>query len=239
MPFLSFVSDEALQQAVDHLLTVAIEAMNTVEGEFNKNVVDPFAALFEMSGFGLEVNAWRSIEKMRKAQKTLSNHVGGFHQTILGHVKGWHNLGTGGIVDLVSTEHRVVAEIKNKFNTVKGSDLIHVYNDLENLVMPKNSLYKDFTAYYVTIIPKKPGRLNQTFVPSDKSMGKRKSENGLIRMIDGYSFYELVTGEPDALEKLFNILPSVIRLNTKVNDMSETAQAFLKHTFAAAFLSNK
>lgn len=238
MPFLSFVSDEALQQAVDHLLTVAVDAMNVAEGEFNKNVVDPFAALFEMSGFGLEVNAWRSIEKMRKAQKTLSNHVGGFHQALLGHVNGWHNLGTGGIVDLVSTEHRVVAEIKNKFNTVKGSDLIHVYNDLENLVMPKNSLYKDFTAYYVTIIPKKPGRLNQAFMPSDKSMGKRKPENALIRMIDGYSFYELVTGEAKALEKLFHVLPAVIHQSTKVNHISETAQAFLKHTFAAAFLGN-
>ena len=53
MPFLSFVSDEALQAAVDHLLTVALEAMNVAEGEFNKNVVDPFAALFEMSGFGV------------------------------------------------------------------------------------------------------------------------------------------------------------------------------------------
>jgi hypothetical protein len=34
--------------------------------------------------------------------------------------------------------------------------------------------------------------------------------NKLIRQIDGASFYELVTGRPNALKELFDTLPDVI-----------------------------
>ncbi len=76
--------------------------------------------------------------------------------------------------------------------------------------MPKNSIYKGYTAYYVTIIPKKPARYNKLFTPSNKEKGEKCQLNESIRMIDGASFYSLVTGRPDALEELFNHLPSII-----------------------------
>lgn len=39
--------------------------------DFGENVIDPFAAMFEMAGFDLEHDSWVRNELMRQAQKTL------------------------------------------------------------------------------------------------------------------------------------------------------------------------
>jgi hypothetical protein len=211
MPFLPFISDESFEKIVCELLKTAKEAKETAEKNFNKNVIDPFSALFEMSGFGINGKTWEVNEKTRQAQKTLSNAIGKFHQTFLGSVGNWENLGTGNVIDLINREKGIIAEIKNKYNTVKGSDKIVVYKDLHERVMPKNSEFKGFTAYYVEIIPKSPKAYDHPFVPSNKAEGARCAENPLIRVIDGKSFYKKVTGEPFALELLFDSLPLVIK----------------------------
>jgi hypothetical protein len=235
MPRLSFISDHDLEEVVNSLLVVANEALNKAEKEFNSNVIDPFSALFEMAGFNINQNVWRSNEKTRKAQKTLSNHVGEFHQRILGKVNGWENPGKGAIVDLISHDHKIIAEIKNKHNTVKGSDLTHVYTELEELVMPKASRYKDYTAYYVQIIPNKPLRYDTFFTPSDNQHGAKKPENPRIRKIDGFSFYDKVTGVEGALKQLFNVLPDVIQSNKIASSFRDEDISFLTAFFEAAF----
>jgi Eco47II restriction endonuclease len=210
MSKLSWISDESLNDAVIHLLLKAKEAEEKVKKELGKNVIDPFSALFVMSGFELDFPTWLKTESTRQAQKTLQNHIGEFHQIILGSIKGWNNLKTGNIVDLFSPKNRIIAEIKNKHNTISGGKLADLYYSLESLVMPKNSVYKDFVSYYVAIVPKKRIRYNIEFTPPDKSKGAKCPQNSLIREIDGASFYDLATGEKNALSDLYNLLPSVI-----------------------------
>ncbi len=207
---LKFLDDATLVAEVSHLLTVAEEALEANRKEFGKNVIDPFAAMFEMAGFGLDHAAWVNAELMRQAQKTLLNHIGGFHQNILGAVKGWRNMNTGSVVDIVSEEHKVIAEVKNKHNTLSGGKRSDQYSNLEKLVMQKASRYNGYTSYFVTIIPKTPERFDRPFTPSEKETGARVQENELVREIDGASFYQIVTGEKDALAQLFAVLPQVI-----------------------------
>jgi hypothetical protein len=210
MSTLSFISDEALIQAVKNLLITADGAQKKATKDFSRNVIDPFALLFEMAGFQINQETWIVGEQRRQAQKTLQNQVGIFHQKVLGAMDGWNDLETGGVVDVISTERKIIAEIKNKYNTVKGSDKVKVYDQLETCVMTKGHQYKNFTAYYVEILPKSSAHYDKEFIPSDNTKGKSRSANPLIRQIDGYSFYALVTGVPDALEQLFNFLPDVI-----------------------------
>lgn len=153
MAKLSFIPDEVLSREVQHLLTIAKMAKAKSERNFTRNVIDPFAVLFEMSGFEVDEKVWEIGEKNRQIQKTLQNHVGSFHQKILGTVDGWKDTGTGGAIDLVSEKHKVIAEIKNKYNTVKGLDKVKIYDHLEMHVMTKGNQYKGFTAYYVEVIP--------------------------------------------------------------------------------------
>lgn len=231
MPYLSWVEDQYLIEEVRRILSIAERIMRSSEMNFEKNVIDPFSAIFQMSGFDIDYDTWFISETTRQAQKSLQNHIGDFHQNILGHVAGWENLQTGGIVDLKSTERKIIAEVKNKFNTVKGANLSDLYDSLKDNVMFKSSLYKGFTAYYVTIIPKKPDKFDKAFTPSDKSTGSRKPENPKIRMIDGASFYELVTGVPGSLSHLYCVLPKVINECTdkaiKPNELKKLYKYFL------------
>lgn len=210
MPKLTWISDTELNEAVIQLMKKAKEAKIKAVTKFGKNVIDPFSALFEMSGFGMNYEDWVKSETARQAQKTLQNHVGEFHQNILGSCKGWANMNKGSVIDLVSSTKKIVAEVKNKYNTISGGKLSDLYYSMDKLVMPKTSIYKDYTAYYAVIIPKMPTRYDKEFVPSDKEKGKKCPSNNKIREIDGASFYSLVTGEDKALEQLFDVLPSVI-----------------------------
>jgi len=212
MPWLSWIKDEFLQSEVGLLLSIAKEAQKAAVDEFGKNVIDPFAAIFEMSGFELNYDAWHKSETTRQAQKTLQNHIGDFHQNILGYSKYWTNKGVGNIIDLLSEKNKVLAEIKNKYNTISGGKLSDLYYSLDKQISPKSSIYKGYTAYYVAIISKNGKRYNKPFTPSDKDKGEKCPLNGHIREIDGASFYGLVTGSESALADLFDILPEVIKV---------------------------
>jgi hypothetical protein len=212
MPWLSWIQDENLKSEVNHLLTIAKDAQKAAVGEFGKNIIDPFTAIFEMSGFDINYDTWLISETTRQAQKTLQNHIGNFHQNILGYSKDWTNKGVGNIIDILSDRKKAIAEIKNKYNTISGGKLSDLYDSLDKLVSPKSSIYKGFTAYYVAIIPKKRERYNKPFTPSDKDIGEKCPLNEHIREIDGASFYSLVTDSESALEDLFDVLPEVIKV---------------------------
>lgn len=234
MPYLNWIDDQNLTNAVSLLLKKANEAKNAADSAFNKNVIDPFSATFEMAGFEVDYNTWLKSEKTRQAQKTLQNHIGSFHQTILGHCKDWTNMNTGSVIDLVSTKHKIIAEVKNKYNTLSGGKLVDQYRALEHQVMPKNNIYKGYVGYYVVIIPKRRKRYDIEFTPSDKESGAKCAPNKLIREIDGGSFYDLVTGETNALEQLFNVLPTVIETCSNGQYKIENVDK-LKDFFNAAY----
>lgn len=171
-----FLDDATLVAEVSHPLTVAEEAAEAQRMEFGKNVIgknviDPFAAMFEMVGFGLDHAGWVNGQLMRQAQETLLNHIGGFHQNILGAVEGWRNMNTGSVVDLVSEVHKVIAEVKTKHNTLSGGKRSDQYVNLEKLVMQKASRYHGYISYFVTIIPRSPERFDRPFTPSERETG--------------------------------------------------------------------
>ncbi|WP_010129810.1 Eco47II family restriction endonuclease, partial [Haemophilus sputorum] len=63
--------------------------------------------------------------------------------------------------------------------------------------------------YYVEILPVNGKTYDKPFTPSDNKTKTRRPENDRIRQIDGKSFYERVTGNPNALEDLYKMLPEV------------------------------
>ncbi|HPR32569.1 MAG TPA: Eco47II family restriction endonuclease [Prolixibacteraceae bacterium] len=234
MPYLNWISDTNLKNEVNNLLSIAKNAQRTAFSEFGKNIIDPFAALFEMSGFEIEFQTWLKSETSRQAQKTLQNHVGDFHQNILGYSSEWTNMKIGNVIDLVSEKKKMIAEIKNKFNTISGGKLSDLYYSLDKLISPKLSIYKGYTAFYVAIIPQKGKRYNIPFTPSDKEKGEKCPKNENIRAIDGASFYSLATGSDTALEDLFDVLPDVIN-ECHTGNYQFKDQKKLKEFFISAY----
>ncbi|MCD6011563.1 MAG: restriction endonuclease [Flavipsychrobacter sp.] len=232
MPKLSWISDDILIAETNKLLGVARSAKEDASKKFGKNVVDPFSAIFEMSGFDVSYDVWVKTEEARQAQKTLQNFIGEFHQNVLSACAGWTNLGKGNVVDLVNTNKKIIAEVKNKFNTLSGGKLAGLYQSLDTAVMHKNSKYKGYTAYYVTIIPPKPKRFDVEFTPSDNETGSKRQSNSKIRHIDGASFYTLATGSDSGLEDLFDVLPSIINDIIGKNKLDSSK---LKKLFSTAY----
>jgi hypothetical protein len=200
---LKWISDKDLQQICEDIVLHTREKTSR-EVDF-KNIVDPFSAIFDIALNDMTFNEWFRNENIRQRQKTLQNQIGRFHQSVLGKVQGWEDLGVGEVVDLVSKDKKIIAEVKNKYNTVKGSDKIGVFDKLARAL---NYGHRGYTAYYVTILAKQ--RIDKPFTPSDNEKGGKPAENPKIREIDGASFYEIATGSKTALADLYQHLPKIL-----------------------------
>lgn len=203
---LDFISEERLTLICKNIVETGLYAIEKSEEDFNSNIVDPFSALFDSAISRISLSEWRKREKSRQMQKTLQNAIGTFHQQVLGSIDGWEDLGIGEIVDLRSSNRKILAEIKNKWNTTKGNHKVRIYDDIKNLL--KRSEYVGYTGYYVAILSKTC--LDIPFTPSDNEKKCKRPENTSIREIDGASFYALATGDKYALKKLYNILPYIL-----------------------------
>lgn len=237
MPYVNFVTDIEYEDLVKKTLSLGKGARKKAEDNFDRNIIDPFSILWEMASFNSDYKSWHASEISRQAQKTLSNQIGMFHQKFLGLVQGWKDLDIGQQVDLVNRDRKIIAEIKNKHNTVTGAKKVNIYETLENCVMPNGHKYKGYTAYYVEIIPKKPERTDAPFTPSNSSTSTKSTTNEKIRQIDGASFYALVTGVDDALEQVFNTLPDVIKKVSSQLDQKSIKSA--KKFFNKAYILSK
>lgn len=230
---LPFIDDEDLIHEVRKVLDIAQIAASAAEDTIFNNIIDPFSAVFDSQRQGIAPSEWLQQEKARQIQKTLQNAVGEFHQSILGHVDGWTNLNVGHIVDLRSDSNKILAEVKNKYNTTKGNHKKTIYDDLLSLIRQED--FHDYKGYYVEIIPKSRNPYNKPFTPSDNETGTRRPENQNIRVIDGRSFYELVTGQSNALDTLYEVLPRIIADITG-NDGSEmTEDPLYKELYKKAY----
>jgi len=224
--YLSFISDEDLITQVKLVLEKFTE--DRPVGNVMKNQ-DPFTLAFTASATGLGINHLFEQEKFRQSQKAVQNRIGYFHQGVIGNSQGWvdNGTGTGKLIDVENFTKQIVAEIKNKHNTVKGSDKKGVYDDLAQAISRPGR--EDFTAYYVEIIPKNREVKNRPFTPSDNAQrGKRRPLTQQIREIDGKSFYAMVGGYPDALKDLYYVLPTVIYDITGISSSRQEKEAFRK-----------
>jgi hypothetical protein len=208
--YLNFIEDANLVSALQGVVSTIEETKADVD--ILKNSLDAFGALFECVASGADLKTWMASEKVRQAQKTLQNSIGTFHQELIGGIDNCKTHGTGGGIDIENISASWVAEVKNKFNTVKGSDRVGIYDLLKiHIARYEKTHGKNFTGYYVEVIPKKGQSYNEPFQPTDsKRGGKKRQRNEHIRIISGPAFYDLASGTKGALKKIYKVLPKVL-----------------------------
>jgi len=229
---LPFITNANLWRAVKYVLDIAKDSNEVAQDGLYKNVIDPFSAVFDSFYQGISLGGWLKQEKSRQTQKTLQNALGEFHQKILGSISGWEDLNKGGVIDICNKNKKLIAEVKNKFNTTKGNHKVVIYDDLKGQL---RSNYEGFTAYYVEVIPKGRAVYNKPFTPPDNRTHKRRPTNNKIRVIDGKSFYAMATADDDALEKLYKALPVVVSDILGVNPGKIEADPLFLELFKKAF----
>lgn len=206
--YVQFIDDRDFTIAAEHVISAAQKALDGAEEKLYENAIDPFSAIFDSSVNGISLSSWLKTEKTRQVQKTLQNALGDFHEMIIGSMEGWINLPKGSVVDVENKNKKIIAEIKNKYNTTKGNHKKVLYDDLKKLI--GRDPYKNFVGYYVEIIPKNNKSYDEFFTPSDNLTKKRRSKNKKIRRIDGKTFYAVASGYEDALWQIYKALPQVL-----------------------------
>lgn len=205
---LPYISNDKLYAFTGKVLSDAQNAVEDAEARLYTNVIDPFSALFDALRQDISLTQWLEQEKSRQIQKTMQNSLGDFHENIIGAMPGWEKLPVGHVIDVRSMERKVIAEVKTKHNTTKGTDKKSIYDNLKSQLDTPD--YGGFTSYYVEVVPKRREPYDKPFTPSDNITHTRRPENQKIRVIDGRSFYKLASGLPDALKMLYEALPTVI-----------------------------
>lgn len=241
---LSWIDNEKLYNVTKDTLVSSFKKQKEEFDPYNnKNVIDPVSAVFHMFVLGLDFEEWESYERLRQVGKTLQNAIGNWHQKVLGLAKNWEDKGTKGVYDLESKTKLtgfepkpenpkiVIAEVKNKFNTIKG-DTQHNYH--EKLREQIGSREKDATAYLIQIVPKNKERYNKPWVPPNSK------ENIYIRHIDGHSAYDLLFSHPGALKELYDALPNILsdivsELDPKDFNISRSDIEKLSKLFASTY----
>jgi hypothetical protein len=77
---------------------------------------------------------WKKAEQIRLNQKVLEMKMGDFHEELMGKFPGYETLPLGHITgcDVRKKDGTELFEVKNRQNTVKGSDGKHIINMLKN-----------------------------------------------------------------------------------------------------------
>lgn len=172
------------------------EMLNKLEkfdsaNDFGSNVVDPFAAAIEATIFGHKSeNEWRVSELHRQKQKALMNQIGDLQQAIIGRLPGWQSFPAGAdMPDVVGNRggQKIIAEVKNKYNTMNSNSAGETYDKLVEFLSEKR--FQDHVAVVVQIIgPTSQGNHWKSFAP-----GKNRKNRGDLFVMGGRPFYAIAT----------------------------------------------
>lgn len=197
----------------------------------NLATCDPFSALFECATLGIDMAEWcETYESHRQRQKTLQNHIGRLHEVAISCLPDWQESST--TADVENKSLKIIAEVKNKYNTMNSSSALATYKKLEQLV---DGVYEGYQSYVVQILAKHNAQSYVSqFTPSDSSKKKAKKSPSRddIKIIDGESFYTLANdnkqGTMKAVYELMSeILIEEIGEKAKKASLDDTFKSFI------------
>ncbi|BDS10833.1 Eco47II family restriction endonuclease [Aureispira anguillae] len=197
---LTFISDKEL---LNHVYdTVKKYSFSMDLRKFNKNLIDPIKLTFDSIVYNQSYEETIENEVLRQLDKSNSNLIGYFHQNIFKYFSSdWHVPQQG--YDIENTREAIFVEMKNKHNTMNSSSSAKTYMRMQNSII-KNP---NATCLLVEVIAKKSQNIPWV-VTLD---GQKQSANHQIRRVSIDKFYELVTGDKNAFQKLCKALPTVIK----------------------------
>jgi len=199
--YLNYISDEHLIQCIANLHKSYIRTKNNVtRATFYSNKIDTIKLTFDSKFNEIEQESLIEAELLRQVDKSINNFIGTFHEEILGGVAGYE-IGKLSGYDIKAIDNTLFAEIKNKHNTMASSSQESVFQKLAKYADEN----KKAKCYWVQILATHSFNKNW----AGQINGKEYSHSRVYK-ISGDQFYALLTGEEDALMKLFNILPKAI-----------------------------
>lgn len=203
---LAWVDNDALYMAVEKAFA---RLLGLTGGARRPLPPDPFLIVSQALITDTSFEEGIAFEKVRKVNKSMSNALGNMHQNVLALGDNWENLGTtGGVLDIRTKPgyippmvgKPVVAEVKNRFNTIKASEEKNVWDKIDEAARMNNA-----QGYIFQIIPEHPERYDKMWEVS----GRPRKHT--VRCCDGATAYEMVFGVKDAIFQFYEVLPDILR----------------------------
>jgi hypothetical protein len=201
------IPNSVLKKEIKIVLNLMDKAIQEIEKDYEDNIIDPFASLFEKTIFDINDNDdWKKSEFQRQLQKTLNNHIGRFHQNIMCSLKDCKEPPEHG-TDFICKKKKIYAEIKNKWNSTNADSKAGSFDKLEN-ALSKN---KQFKGYFVTIIPKNSKDYCKTMTTtSNEEKSQWRKPRSDIMEINAEFFYEKLTKKKHVLKSIFYRIPDLV-----------------------------
>lgn len=226
---LTFISDEDLFNHVEE--TFLKYASEIDESKFHDNKIDPIKLTFDAKVYGINQHNVVEAETSRQIDKTNSNHIGMFNQNFFDYIEGWRSLGTGNGMDVINDDGTIVAEIKNKHNTLNSSSAESTFNKLKAY----REEHPNTTCMLVEVIASRSQKIRWNY---------KGNTDEQIQRVSMDRFLELVTGEEDAFANFCKVLPSVLDdvvakhgVKSVENNMAERVEDDSAYFFKNAFAS--
>lgn len=197
---LDFITDRDLFSHV--LETVKGYSFEMDLKKFNKNLIDPVKLTFDSIVYDQPYKDTIENEVLRQLDKTNSNLIGYFHQNIFKYFSNDWNVPKQGY-DIENLTEKIFVEMKNKHNTMNSSSSAKTYMRFQNTIISDS----ESKCYLVEIIAK--SSQNIPWVVTLDKVKQPTREN--IRRVSIDKFYEIVTGDKFAFQKLCQVLPIVIK----------------------------
>lgn len=222
--YVSFVSDEHLIFCIENLHKSYLKAKKAItKKSLFSNKVDTIKLTFDSKFNDISEEKLVEAEILRQIDKSINNSIGTFHEQVLGGIKGFE-IGKLSGFDVKATDDTLFADIKNKHNTMNSSSSEALFQKLAKFA----DTHKKSKCYWVQVLAKNSfcelwkGDIN----------GKEYSHSRVYK-ISGDQFYELLSGEENALFNLYKALPTAIddylsSLSSKGNKNSNTALKEIK-----------
>lgn len=231
---LGFIYDEKI---FHHILdTVKKYRFSINLKEFNKNLIDPIKLTFDSKIYGKELSAIVENEVLRQIDKSNTNHIGYFHQNIFNHFgDGWEVLSNG--YDIINKQKHIFVEMKNKHNTMNSSSSQKTYMRMQNTILKDN----EATCMLVEVIAR-----NSQNIKWNVSLDGNSVSDDRIRRVSIDKFYEIVTGDKFAFQRLCEKLPCIISdavnsinssnmQNTVFSELEAISPNFIKSLYLLSF----
>lgn len=199
--YVDFVSDEHFIKCISNLYTSYIRAKKEfTKTKFYKNKVDTIKLTFDSKFNELSAEELIKLEMSRQIDKSVNNAIGTFHEEILGGIAGYSSGKLSGY-DIKSDDNLLFAEVKNKHNTMNSSSAESAFQKLARFADDNKQAH----CYLVQILTK------GSFLKKWEAIinGKEYSHSR-VYIVSGDKFYEKLTGDKNALFKLYKILPLAI-----------------------------
>ncbi|WP_395050576.1 Eco47II family restriction endonuclease [Flavobacterium sp.] len=198
--YVDFISDEHLLNCIANLHKAYLKAKNNItKKNFYSNKVDTIKLTFDAQFNNINQESLIQAEILRQIDKSINNSIGTFHEQILGGIQGFQ-VGNLSGYDIKSNDGTLFAILN--FESLSQNIEEGIFEKLCN-----DAQFNKIASYYYVDFSSKNDSLEKWVIGNEESSESHKR----VFKTSGNKFYQLLTGNEDALSSLQSKLPIVIR----------------------------